>query len=89
MHLEQRVETVQVSPACHKHAQNSYLSFCFSYFFVHRVGVKTLGVSSRILSKGFRLWALWLALCSKGSDFGRFGLHLEQRVETLAVRPVF
>ena len=51
--------------------------------------VKTLGVSSRILSKGFRLWALWLALCSKGSDFGRFGLHLEQRVETLAVRPVF
>ena len=32
--------------------------------------VQTLGVSSHILSKGFRLWALWVALCSKGSPKG-------------------
>ena len=40
--------------------------------------------SARILSKGFRLWALRLAFRVRGSDFGCPGLHFEQGVQTLA-----
>ena len=46
-------------------------------------GVQTLGAPARILSKGFRLWALRLAFRVRGSDFGRSGSYFEQGVQTL------